>query len=82
MDSQHMMVWGPAHNTPRTRDDEAEAVLKLLTTLARVRTYDTPPIDLDYQRLVEQPRRQGRDPVWESLLAEAHKQSTTAAEVA
>jgi hypothetical protein len=71
MANDHMMVWGPAHNTPQTKDDEAEAVLQLLATLAGAPTYETPPVDLDYERYIEQPRRQGRDPVWESLLAEA-----------
>jgi hypothetical protein len=35
------------------------------------RTYEPIPTHLEYERFVEAPRRAGRDPVWEAMLAEA-----------
>lgn len=34
--------------------------------------------NLDYERYVEQPRRQGRDPMYEAMMAEAIAESQTA----
>ena len=79
--TKRMMRWGPAEPTDADLDAAAQGVLDLMRTVAGAYpSADIPHIG--YERYIEQPRRQGRDPMWEAMLAEAHQQSTTAAEAA
>lgn len=57
------------------------AAINLATRDYYAGRYPTPPTSLEYERWVEQPRRRGIDPVWQSLLAEAFS-DPKAAEVA
>lgn len=53
-------------------DDIAAGVAAVLADLAHPPTEHGPPAtSLEYERWVERPRRQGIDPVWQALLAEA-----------
>lgn len=53
-------------------DETALQVLAVLHTLAHPAAEREPiPTSLEYERFVEQPRRQGINPVWRALLNEA-----------
>lgn len=54
--------------------EEAFACLGVLRRLADPEPEAGPepiPTSLEYERFVEAPRRAGRDPVWQAMLAEA-----------